>query len=277
MIRFPHDKTKQTHFLAALCCSFLLLAGCGGGGGGDLTNPGGQPGGPGLGESGDPAPASVNQAGFNGSTYQFGYASLPNIKFEGAPDDTDFSRWAMLHDGNTYRLYFMRASGASLYQFGFNPSTATYEFGYDSIPEIGITGIPADADTSSFKMLHDGADYRLYMRGTDQTKLYQFAFNGNSYEFGFRSIDVISTAGAPADADWSRWAMLHDGTVYRQYLGKLGTEDQIYQFGFDGRNYAYGHRSIADLSITGMPESSETESFSMLHDGSTYRFYHLSE
>jgi hypothetical protein len=275
MIRSIPTQTTKSTFLAALCCTFLLLAGCGGGGGGG--EPGqGQIGGPGgIEGGGDLPPTSLNQAGFNGSTYQFGHDSIPNITFTGAPADTDFSRWAMLHDGRTYRLYFWRASGSSIYQFGFNPSTSTYEFGYDSIPEIGITGIPADADTSSFKMLHDGANYRLYLRGFDRTKLYQFAFDGSTYAFGYRSISVLNTDGAPADADFDRWAMLHDGTTYRQYIGKLGTEDQIYQFGFNGRSYLFGYNSISVLSITGMPESSETESFSMLHDGRTYRFYHL--
>ena len=247
--------------LTALCCALLLFTGCeGGGGGGDHDT--------------DPAPLSLNQAGFQGgSTYAYGHNSIPNVPISNAPADTDFSRWAMLHDGSTYRLYFFKRGSMSIYQFGFDGST--YDFGHDSIREIAITGTPPDADPSSFKMLHDGRDYRLYMRGFDESELHQFAFNGSGYEYGFRSIDVIDTTGAPADVDFSRWAMLFDGSVYRQYVARLGSDDAIYQFGFDGRSYAYGHRSISNLSIVGMPANSDTSSFSMLHDGLDFRFYHL--
>ena len=51
-------------------------------------------------------PVSLNQAAYvAGSVYDFGHNSIPNIPFTGAPDDTDYSRWAMLHDGRDYRFY----------------------------------------------------------------------------------------------------------------------------------------------------------------------------
>ena len=115
------------------------------------------------------------------------------------------------------------------------------------------------------------------MRGrSNPTELYQFAFNpaSRNYEYGFRSIDIIDTTGLPADADLSRWAMLYDGTVYRQYVGKAGSPDVMYQCGFNGSSYAFGHRSIPELNIVGMPADSDTTSFAMLHDGADYRFYH---
>ena len=90
-----------------------------------------------------------------------------------------------------------------------------------------------------------------------------------------RSINVIGMSGAPADADLSRWAMLYDGSVYRQYVGRVGDSTTLYQFGFNGASYDFGHRSIPQLSVQGMPDTSDTTSFSMLHDGADYRFYHL--
>ena len=51
--------------------------------------------------------SSVNQGAWVPLTtrYEYGYRSIPNIPITGAPPDTNFSRWAMLHDGSAYRLY----------------------------------------------------------------------------------------------------------------------------------------------------------------------------
>ncbi|MDJ0976355.1 MAG: hypothetical protein QNJ98_17975 [Planctomycetota bacterium] len=257
-------------FGAILACICLALAGCGGGGGGGDSSSqtiGGTP------------EASLNQAAYEAGTtrYVYGRNSIANIRIEGAPVDADFSRWAMLHDGSTYRFYcFQAGSDSTIYQFGFDGRA--YTFGHNSIAQIEITGTPAEANPASFAMLHDGRDYRLYMRGrSNPERIYQFAFNAatSAYEYGYRSIDVIDTTGMPADADYSRWAMLYDGAVYRQYVAKAGTTDEIYQAGFDGRSYAFGYRSISELSIQGMPANSNVFSFAMLHDGVDYRFYHL--
>ena len=269
--RSPHPRFFLTSLAAALV---FLLAGCGGGGGegGGFVDP----------ITAAP-PSSLDQAGYRPGTteYQYGYASLPNIPIAGAPTDADFSRWAMLHDGATYHLFcFAEGADNTLYRFGFNDSTRTYEFGYGGPSVYGITDIPAAADPSSIGMLHDGRDYRLYMRGlSDRTQLFQFGLDPstNEFRYGFRSISVIATTGLPADADLERWGMLHDGTTYRQYVGVTGAPDAMYQFGFDGRTYAYGYSSIPRLSIVDMPETSLRSSFALLHDGTTYRFYHLAE
>ncbi len=51
------------------------------------------------------APPSLNQASFQTGTsnYVFGLNSIANIQLANAPADTDFSRWAMLHDGSRFR------------------------------------------------------------------------------------------------------------------------------------------------------------------------------
>ena len=222
-------------------------------------------------------PVSLNQAAFNGADYQYGYNSIENIPLVGAPEDTDRSRFAMLHDGITFRIYFFK-KGANdrIYQFGFNSATGNYEFGFDSIAELTITGMPSDADSSTFAMLHDGATFRLYMKGTSNPSLlYQAAWNGSEYEYGFDSIEMIDITGAPADSDWNRWAMLHDGTDFRFYVFQNGSSTNFYQFAFNSasQDYEYGHLSIANLSVIEMPANSDSSNFAMLHDLSNYRFY----
>lgn len=255
--------------------SVMLLA-CGGGGSGDAGTGG-------VGGSGGPATLSFNHAGYNPlmQTYQYGYNSISNITVTGQPEDTDWSRYAMLHDGEVHRLYLFKAgSNDTLYQFGYNPNTANFEYGYRSIPTLRITGIPADADPTSFAMLHDGADYRLYMRSTaNPARIYQSAFNRttNRYEYGYHSIAVIDVTGAPADVDWDRWAMLYDGQDYRHYAMRENTATELYQFGFNpsAGDYQYGYRSIPTLRVENMPADSDTTNFAMSHDGADYHFYAL--
>ena len=224
---------------------------------------------------------SLNQAAFvtDTTTYKFGYNSIPNIPVTKAPKDTDWSRWAMLHDGEVYRLYFFKkGSNDTLYQFGFHRATETYQWGYESIPELKITGAPADADASSFAMLHDGTDYRLYLRPKgNPTVLYQFAFNRQTenYEFGFHSIPKIAVKNFPQDTDFSRWAMLHDGDFYRFYAFKSGSATNFYQgaFNVSASEYQWGYESIPMLTLVDTPANSNPKSAAMLHDSEDFRFY----
>jgi len=231
------------------------------------------------------AAPSLNQAAYKPGTtvYEFGYNSIPNIKITGAPADTNWSRSAMLHDGTTYRLYFFKGSSKdTLYQFGFNQSTLAYEYGFQSIPVLRITGAPSDVDASTFAMLHDGKDYRLYMRklGNPST-LYQFAFNraSNNYEYGYNSIKELKVTGMPSDAGWDRWAMLHDGSYYRFYVMKSCGCDMFYQAAFNPatNHYEYGYQSLPQLTLEKTPSNSNTNDFAMLHDKSAYRFYFLTK
>ena len=225
---------------------------------------------------------SLNQAAYSGgTTYDFGFNSISNIPVINAPSDTDFSRYAMLHDGITYRLYFFKdGTHDTIYQFGYNATSGKYEFGFNSIPELKITGMPTDSDTSSFAMLHDGTTYRLYMKSLNSnTTIYQFGFNSLSenYEYGHDSIPELLITLVPSDADLSRWAMLHDGSVYRLYTGKNGAEDTMYQFVFNvvSSDYEWAfNNSIPELQVTNMPTTSIKSNFAMLYDGLDYRFYY---
>lgn len=222
---------------------------------------------------------SLNQFAYVAGTdhYRFGHNSIPNIPITGAPADANLARWSMLHDDAAFRLYcFKGSSRDAIYQFSFNG--ASYAFGHNSIPELRLEGFPADVDASSFSMLFDGADYRLYMRrlGHSQT-LYQGAWvrGTNVYRFGHNSTPQLPVIEFPGDTDWSRWSMLHDGVDYRFYAFKLGSNTQLYQGAFNRANnsYQFGFNSIRELTLVGTPSNSDTDSCAMLHDNTTYRFY----
>lgn len=226
--------------------------------------------------------ASLHQGAWvkNTDSYQYGHRSIPNIQISGAPADTDWSRWAMLHDGQYYRLYAgKKGVKNSLYQFAFNRSTNKYQFGYQSIRELKITGAPSDARFYDFAMLHDGRDYRLYLKSKSKpNRLYQFAWKKgtNQYQYGHNSIKVLTMSGFPRDTNWSRWQMLHDGRHYRAYFGK-GKSNSFYQAAFNRQTnrYEYGYQSIPTLSMKGFPASNRVRT-AMLHDGQDFRFYSLS-
>ena len=227
---------------------------------------------------------SLNQAAYDSSTltYKYAFNSIPNILIMNSPADADWTRWAMLHDsipGAGYRLYCFKAdTNDTLYQFGYNASTLAYEYGYDSIPTLKIINAPADADPRSFAMLYEGVGgYHLYMRSKSKhSTIYQFVYNGSQYEYAYGfAIPAIDSSGAPADVDWDRWAMLHDGTDYREYAFKKDSKTSFYQFAYNGSTYAYGYNSVTPLTVEGMPDNSDTNSFAMLHDGTDYRFYFL--
>lgn len=93
------------------------------------------------------------------------------------------------------------------------------------------------------------------------------------YEFGFHSIPTIPITGAPPDANFARWAMLHDGSAYRLYCFRGSTADTLYQFAWNGTSYAYGHNSIPVLTLTGAPADVDASSIAMLHSGNAYHAY----
>lgn len=208
------------------------------------------------------------------SDYKFGHQSIPKVEITDAPADTNFSRSAMLHDSSKYRLYFFKGSTKdTIYQFVWNGSS--YEWGYGgAVKEVKITGIPEDADCSKFAMLHDGSDYRLYMRKLGAASIYQFVWTGSSYEFGARgAIKEMQIIGFPDDADLFRWEMLFDGRDYRFYCIPCGSNGILYQGAFNGSGYQYGHKSIPKLNVVGAPEGCDFRDFDMLYDGGNYRLY----
>ncbi|MFM2196269.1 MAG: hypothetical protein RL092_1869, partial [Bacteroidota bacterium] len=93
--------------------------------------------------------------------YRFGFNSIPEIKIVGAPEDTEWNSWSMLHDGSSYRLYFKSFERMNvLYQFSFDGEA--YVYGYNSIPEISVKNMPKLNYVKKFNITHDGGDYRFY-------------------------------------------------------------------------------------------------------------------
>ncbi|MFM7769481.1 MAG: hypothetical protein ACKO8Q_02895 [Bacteroidota bacterium] len=222
--------------------------------------------------------ATLYQAAFNGRVYEYGYNSLPKISVTGAPADIDWNRWSILHDGDTYRLYFLPKKRSDvLYQFGFNESTLEYEYGYNSLSEIPILGLPSGTNISNFSILFDGLFYRLYFRSKENFSLFQCAYdeNNQAYRFGFNSIPEIEIIGAPDDADLNSWTILHDGLSYRLYFKSVERNNVLYQFSFDGNAYVYGYNSIPEISVQKMPKLNYVKKFNITHDGGDYRYYNL--
>lgn len=208
------------------------------------------------------------------TVYRFAHNSVPEPDVVDAPNDADFSRSAMLYDGAVYRLYLF-AGGArdALYQFAWDD--AAYRWGHRSLKRPTISGIPDDADVSTFAMLHDG-EYRLYMRKLGARALYQFVFNGSEYAFGAKdAFKQIKITGFPCDADLFRWDMLHDGENYRFYCFSLGSNSLIYQgaFNSESQSYEFGYQSIPKIHLEDAPDSAQFTTLNMLNDGSHYRLY----
>lgn len=223
---------------------------------------------------------SVNQGAWipGTTTYEFGYHSIPNIPITGAPADTNFARWAMLHDGSAYRMYFFRGSTSdTLYQFAWDGSS--YAFGHNSIPVLTLVGAPADVDASRLTMLHSGAAYHAYLRRLgDPTTLYQFVWvpGTTTYQWALAGYyPTLPVTGFPADTDWSRWNMLHDGAAYRIYAFRYGSTDRLLQGSWNpaAAAYQFAHNSIPELTLAGYPASSDVGRSAMLHDGVDYRLY----
>lgn len=210
--------------------------------------------------------------------YQYGYNSIRNIPITGAPADTNFLRWAMLHDGGAYRMYFFRGSSAdTLYQFAWDG--ASYAFGHNSIPVLTLVGAPADVDAGSLSMLHSGGAYHAYLRRLgDPRTLYQFIWvpGTTTYQWDVAPyIPALPVTGFPADTDWSRWDMLHDGSTYRIYAFRYGRNDRLLQGAWNpgAGEHQFAYNSIPKLRLLGYPSNSDVGLSAMLHDGSDYRFY----
>lgn len=223
---------------------------------------------------------SVNQGAWRPGTnnYEFGFRSIPTIPITGAPPDTNFRRWAMLHDGAAYRMYFFRGNtDDTLYQFAWNGSS--YQYGHNSIPILTLVGAPSDADASSLSMLHSGANYHAYLRRLgDPRTLYQLIWKPGTttYEWGPSGwLSSLRVTDFPVDTDWSRWQMLHDGATYRLYAFPHGSNNRLYQGSWNAAigSYQYGFNSINQLDLIGFPHNSNVGGAAMLHDGANYRFY----
>lgn len=222
---------------------------------------------------------SINQAIYipGSNTYKFSPTTGPTLSITDAPADTNWPRWAILHDGINYRLYtFKGSSPNTLYQFGWNGEA--YQYGYNSEPELTIHDIPEDTDISSVSMTFGESNYRLYFRQLgNPTQLYQFEWDINEMAYVPCPDEVfqLPILGFPADTDWNRWSICNSGEAnYHLYTGKLGSSNEIYQGGWTGSAYEYGGNNTYNvLSLENLPSDSNFGSLEVLHDGTDYRLY----
>lgn len=228
----------------------------------------------------EPGPLVLNEAAlaFETATFQFGHKSQANIEITNAPAEADFSRWAMLNDGETNRLFvFPEGTDEILFQFGFNSDTQAYEFGFGMDAVIPVAGIPVGLDTSSFAMLHDGENYMLYFMDASNSSVHPFFLDtSRGLEFIPAETTEIPVLGGPEDIDLSRWAMLDDGSDTVLFVGnKDQSVNLIYAFPLkvSRATFEFGDGSLPEVPIDLIPENSDLSNFAMLHDGEDYRLY----
>ena len=229
-----------------------------------------------------PTPPKLNIAtNSSGLNYSFGTQLLD---LENAPDDTDYNRWGMLHDGTFLRLYFFKqSSDTELYQFVLDqtttPATTSLAQGFFQNPRI--TDAPTDADTSNIAFVNEAGtnlignfitrNSLMYMRGkTKPRTVYPFTFNEttNNFEYDTLSAPEHNVTGSPADADFSRWAMdavtnfgVTDTTFY---AFKSGSDNQFYQYDLmNNGDFSY---SGITLTLTNLPANRSTTSFAAIFD-----------
>lgn len=226
-----------------------------------------------LGSSAAHAVPTVYQATDIGKSTYRSTNSTPPVPLSKVPQDADCSRYAVMSDRSHNRLYcFKRGSRDTLYQFALNPKTQKYEYGYNSIRQVPIKGIPSDANPEKVAVLHDGRKYRLYMMNRGLTGLYQFVYDPRSRSYvSARNNSSIRFTGTPRDANPANFGILHDGKAYRLYLGSRTHASLVYPYKYSGSSntYQYSGGSQTIERMTTFPN------FSMLHDGRNTRLLNL--
>lgn len=162
---------------------------------------------------------------------------------------------------------------SSVNQAGWVPNSAYYKFNYPTVP---ITGAPADTNWRRWSMFHDTNAYRMcFFKGSTRDTIYQFGWNGSSYEYGYQSNPVLTLTNIPADADVNSFSMLQGDSYDRLYLRQLGNPNLLYQFLRvpDTATYQYGlSPAVPQLRVTGFPFDTDWARWTMLYDG-FYRLY----
>jgi hypothetical protein len=237
---------------------------------------------------------ATNSSGLN---YSFGTQLLD---LEDAPDDTDYNRWGMLHDGTFLRLYFFKqSSDTELYQFALDqtvtPPTTSLVQGFFANPKI--TDAPVDADTGNVAFVNDFGDpanisptpvtSTMYIRKNNSRTVYPFKLNPstNNFEYDTNSNTAHNIVGSPADADFDRWAM--DALTFPDamngnaptlgvsfYTFKSGSNTEFYvhtldPFSIGTNGFPQFVYTGSTLTISNLPANRDTTSFSTVYDKQT--------
>lgn len=167
------------------------------------------------------------------------------IEIENAPDDCDWSRWGMLDDRRSTRMYcFKQGTNDQLYQFILDGTSYKFEKDFT----LTIIGVGDAQNTDKIAMLStpnfeevvgisdkdddgnpkDGApnlpipqNYHVYMQSTkDRTFIDQFVWKEDSMNFNSNGITRawFNMCAFPEDTDWDRWTMTYDSNHYQLSL-----------------------------------------------------------
>lgn len=177
----------------------------------------------------------------------------------------------------------------SVKQAVFVPGTTTYQFGVTELAEIPITGAPDDMDWDRWSMLHDRELFRMYFFKKDsEDTLYQFAFDGTSYKFGYRSIpelkltQIIPTPGDEA-SNTDTFAMMYtplysplypsdEHGEYRLFFHRKGLDEEgrrwlnQYLWKPGSNDYRLDGSTAVKFEIIDFPEDTDWTRWSMLYD-----------
>ena len=177
----------------------------------------------------------------------------------------------------------------SVNQAVFNRGTTTYQFDAQAYPPIQITDAPDDIDWSRWSMLHDRQLYRMYFFKKDsEDTLYQFAYDGTSYKFGYRSIpelkltQIMPTPGDEA-SDTSTFAMMYtplysppypsdEHGEYRLFFHQKALDSEgrrwlnQYLWKPDTNTYRLDGSTAVKFEIRDFPADTDWSRWSMLYD-----------
>ncbi len=211
----------------------------------------------------------------NEATSTFNYSITHPIS-EG-PEDIDWQRWAVLHDGAEHRLYFLPEGRADeVYQYAYNLGTSQFEYGFKSIESIAIQDTPAPASSLGVGMAYLDGAYHLYFTSADHSTVYEYGYDPvpTAYVYGHDSTPTSTVNGAPAGTDWTGWGAAGDGTVPVLYVFASNAHDALVRFERPGVSTEFtfvpGELQI-DFEGSGLDAS--IDDFAVLDDGATTALY----
>jgi hypothetical protein len=91
--------------------------------------------------------------------------------------------------------------------------------------------------------------------------------------YGYQFVANVDVTGAPPDADFGRWAMLHDGVDHLLYCFQTGSDDTLYAFGWNGTGFEHGYNASPSYTLIDAPPDVDFRSITMLHSGANYHAY----
>ena len=168
------------------------------------------------------------------------------------------------------------ASAPNLLQAAYQSTSASYVFGFNSIPSIPIAGAPADTDFSRMAMLHDGSNYRLYaLKANSDSQLYGFVFDASNSRYVYQPGDAARITGTPADADFNSFAMSGDSATSRLYMRSQSQPSLLHRFSRNpaSGDFEYGFQTPSTVSVINTSLDSDFTRWAVLFDNNTERLY----